>query len=73
MVLTEQQRRSRVRTLALALGASMLLLVALVVVAVRGDGGWVRWALLVAALVPLTLSLVALRGIIVLSRTERAP
>ncbi len=71
MVLTGQQRRSRVRTLALALGASLLLLVALVVVAVTGEGGWVRWALLVAALVPLTVCLVAVRGIVVLRRPDR--
>lgn len=71
MVLTEHQRRSRIHTLALAMGASMLLLVALVVVAIGGDDGWERWALLAAALVPLTLLLVALRGIVMLSRTER--
>ncbi|MBA2477089.1 MAG: hypothetical protein H0V38_00635 [Sporichthyaceae bacterium] len=70
MVLTEQQRRSRARTLALALGASLLLLVALVVAAVSGDGGWVRWSLLVAALVPLTICLIALRGIVVLRRPD---
>lgn len=73
MVLTEHQRRSRVRTLALAAGASVLLLVALVVVALGWDGGWVRWALLTAALVPLTMSLVALRGIVVLRRADRQP
>ncbi len=71
MVLTEQQRRSRVRTLALALGASLLLLVALVVVSVSEDGGWMRWSLLVAALVPLTVCLVAVRGIVVLRRPDR--
>lgn len=73
MVLTEQQRRSRVRTLMLAAGASVLLVVALVVVALGADGGWVRWALLAAALVPLTLALVAIRGIVVLSRMARTP
>jgi hypothetical protein len=73
MVLTEQQRRSRVRTLILAAGASVLLVVALVVVALGWDGGWVRWTLLAAATVPLTLALVAMRGIVVLSRMARTP
>lgn len=71
VTLTTEQRTTRLRSLLVALGAAALLLVALVVVALGGDGGWLRWALLGAALVPLAVAVVAVRGIVVLSRTSR--
>lgn len=71
VTLTEEQRRSRLRSLVLAMVVCDLLLVVLVVAATTWFDGLGRWALLLAALVPLTVSLLALRGVVVLGRAPR--
>ncbi|MBA2478248.1 MAG: hypothetical protein H0V38_06530 [Sporichthyaceae bacterium] len=71
VTLTAQQRRSRLRSLVVAMLVCDLLLVVLIVAAVTWFDGPARWALLAAALVPLTVALLALRGVVVLGRSPR--
>lgn len=71
--LTAEQRRARLRSLVLAMAVCDFLLVVLLIAAFVWFDGLARWALLVAALVPLAVTLLALRGVLVLGRGVREP
>jgi hypothetical protein len=70
VTLTDAQRRARLRSLVLGMVVGDLLLAVLLLAGLVWFTGAARWALLVAALVPLVVSLLALRGILLLARAQ---